>query len=136
MKYTKGRWKYRLTEPEVYETGIETAGHVFAFCSITPSGKLTLDKGYSWDGPSGPTIDTKSFMRGSAIHDALYLLMREVDFSKQLHKKIRLRADRILRVICLEDKMPRFRAWWVYRGVRIGAKSSSWRSRLDIYEAP
>jgi hypothetical protein len=136
ITYTKGRWKYRLTEPEVHETGIQTDGYVFAFCSITPSGTLTFDKGFSWDGPSGPTVDTKNFMRGSAIHDALYLLLREAKLPKKVHRKIRKRADEILWEACLEDKMPRFRAWYVYWAVRAAAWRSSRGSRRKVYTAP
>ena len=45
---------------------------------ITSEGELIIRNGYSWDGPSGPTIDTKNFMQGSLIHDALCQLMREI----------------------------------------------------------
>jgi hypothetical protein len=47
------------------------------FLSLSPHGVLSIRKFYAWDGHSGPTIDTRDFMRGSLIHDALYQLMRE-----------------------------------------------------------
>jgi len=37
---------------------------------------LFISAGYSSDGPSGPTIDTKSFMLGAFVHDALYEMLR------------------------------------------------------------
>lgn len=80
-------------------------------------GLLTMKKGYAWDGPSGPTIDTKNFMRGSLVHDALYQLMR----NGQLAPQWREGADQELRRICREDGMNRFRAWYVLQGVRKGA---------------
>ncbi len=33
-------------------------------------------------------------------------------------------ADRLLQTICVEDGMFKIRAWWVYKGVKIGG----WRS--------
>jgi len=47
------------------------------YLSLSPKGLLRIRTGYSWDGPSGLTIDTKNFMRGSLAHDAMYQLMRE-----------------------------------------------------------
>jgi hypothetical protein len=34
-------------------------------------GLLFISVGYSSDGPSGPTINTKSFILGAFVHDAL-----------------------------------------------------------------
>jgi hypothetical protein len=45
--------------------------------SKASSGCGQESKGYAWNGPSGPTLDTRNFMRGSLVHDALYQLMRE-----------------------------------------------------------
>jgi len=75
---------------------------------------LTLMKGYACDGPSGPTVDTEDFMRGSFVHDALYQLIREGVLGKSFRKK----ADKILYRLCREDGMPWFRAQYVYRAVR------------------
>ena len=82
------------------------------------NGELRIREGYAWDGPSGPTIDTRNFMRGSLVHDALYQLMRENHLD---HDKYRDTCDRILQRICIEDGMWQIRAWWVYQGVRFGA---------------
>ena len=85
-------------------------------------GVLTIGVGYAWDGPSGPTFDTKDFMRGSLVHDALYQLMRENAISRTLYRKY---ADQLLRIICLEDGMSKFRAWYVYKFVRMFGKKNS-----------
>ena len=79
---------------------------------------LLIKKGYSWDGPSGPAIDTKAFMKGSLVHDVLYQLMR----LKLLPQMCRYSADNELRDICLENGMNRIRVWWVYWGVRLFAR--------------
>ncbi len=79
---------------------------------------LKVYKRYAWDGPSGPTFDTKTFMRGSLFHDALCQLIGE----GLLDKKYRKYADQLLRKICLEDGMSKFRAWYVYMAVRTYSK--------------
>ena len=78
MKYQKlHRWKYRLVAPEVFETGWELQqGCSTQFIRLERDGRLTIEPGYCWDGPSGFTIDRKTNMRGSLAHDALYQLMR------------------------------------------------------------
>lgn len=86
------------------------------FIRLSEDGLLTIRQDYSWDGPSGPTIDTKNFMRGSLVHDALYQLMRE----GLIDQSCREEADRELQRICIEDGMSKVRAWWVYQGVRFG----------------
>jgi hypothetical protein len=88
------------------------------YIDLTADGVLTIKKGYAWDGPSGPTFDTLTFMRGALVHDALYQLMRERHLDHKKHRKI---ADRIMRRICREDGMFVFRSWYVYLAVRIFA---------------
>ena len=84
------------------------------------NGYLIIKKYYAWDGPSGPSFDTKTFMRGSLVHDALYQLMREETLSKDYKDY----ADNLLRTICLEDGMSPFRAWYVYQAVHIFGQGS------------
>lgn len=80
---------------------------------LLQDGELFIRAGYAWDGPSGPTIDTPSFMRGSLVHDGLYQLIREGGLSPAY----RSLADTLLRDICLEDGMSRLRASAVYWSV-------------------
>jgi len=83
---------------------------------------IVIRAGYCWDGPSGPTIDTENFMRGSLVHDALYQLFRE---NSHIAKEHRDTADRLLQSMCIEDGMSKLRAAWVYWGVKtFGAKSA------------
>jgi len=82
---------------------------------------ISIVKGYAWDGPSGPAIDTASFMRGSMVHDALYQLMRD----GYLEHSYRKQSDQLLQQICKEDGMWTLRAFWVYLGVRLFANPAS-----------
>ncbi len=109
------KYKYQLTED--YTIGIAIEGHNVdtGFIRLTPSGELTVSARYAWDGPSGPTFDTKTFMRGSLVHDALYQLIRENHLEGE-HRKY---ADDLLKEICLEDKMSQIRAWYVHLSLRL-----------------
>ena len=91
---------------------------VTAYIELYMDGLLIIKKGYAWDGPSGPTIDSKSAMRGSLIHDALYQLMRKRELDRM---KFRKRADRIFKKALLVDGMfpPRAKTW--YNMVRLFA---------------
>lgn len=78
-------------------------------------GKLTVRAHYAWDGPSGPTIDTENFMLGSLVHDSLYQMIRK----GKLPYECKDAADRALQDICIKEGMSKFRAWYVYWGVRL-----------------
>jgi hypothetical protein len=104
------------------------------YLGLNDNGVLIIRKGYAWDGPSGPTIDTKNFMRGSLVHDALYQLIRMGFLEEDPHRKL---ADQILYDICREDGMSWIRAKWVYRGVRVGGGYAADPSnRKQIIVAP
>ena len=81
---------------------------------LTTKGQLLIKKGYAWDGPSGPALDTPTFMRASLIHDACYQLMRE---GKLESIQYRDAVDKMLPEHCLEDGMSRLRAWYTYKAV-------------------
>lgn len=116
-------YKYQLTDDYTVDTGIRPAKAFDGrFLRIDELGRLTIRGGYAWDGPSGPTVDTANFMRGSLVHDALYQLMREGVLSHATHRDD---ADRLLRRMCREDGMSALRAWWVYVGVRKGGGPSA-----------
>ncbi|MDF5607407.1 hypothetical protein P3745_24975, partial [Vibrio parahaemolyticus] len=48
-----------------------------SYLSLSEQGLLTIKKGYSWDGVSGPATDTRNLILASLVHDELYQLMRE-----------------------------------------------------------
>ena len=121
IKYKSG-YKYQLAEDYSVNVGfypfllpdetIETT-----FIRLAGNGDLTIRKGYAYDGPSGPAVDTKSFMRGSLVHDALYQLMRMGLLEANYYRDD---ADLALQRICIEDGM-----WRVYKSVALFAKSAA-----------
>lgn len=74
------KYKYQLMDDYTIQTDIKPVKDIepklAKFLSLSPDGVLTIRKFYAWDGPSGPTIDTRDFMRGSLVHDAFYQLMQ------------------------------------------------------------
>lgn len=115
--YYRAGFKYQLFKDYTCATGILPSREIDSrFIRLGRDGVIEIRAGYAWDGPSGPTVDTKNFMRGSLVHDALYQLMRE----GALGVEHRDRADRLLQQMCRDDGMSRARAWWVYYGVEFG----------------
>lgn len=106
IKYRSG-YKYQLSVDHKQIVPIFPDIDILAqFIMLTKDGVLTIKSGYAWDGASGPTIDTKSSMRGSLLHDALYQLMR----SMLLPHSWRSKVDDILFETCEEDGMWHWRA--------------------------
>lgn len=119
--YKKG-YKYQLTRTYICHVDIYPSQIIKTrFITLDTTGLLTIRWGYAWDGPSGPTIDTKNFMRGSLVHDVLYQLIR----IGKLSLECRELADKELRKICLEDGMSHLRTWYVYHSVRKFARSAA-----------
>lgn len=132
IRYSEG-YKYQLVETYLIEIGIRpVADIVTPFIKLNRDGMLAIMAGYAWDGPSGPTFDTKNFMRGSLVHDALYQLMREQHLDPDMYRLI---ADKTLVAICKADGMSSIRAAWVYAGVRFGGERPASR-KTPILEAP
>ena len=130
--YKKRRhYKYTLFSDYQHPTNLRIVlpVEISPVIALAINGLLTVRKGYAWDGPSGPTIDTPNFMRGSLVHDVLYQLMRE-ELIPQEHREY---VDKLLREICLEDGMSQIRAWVVYQGLRLGGASSA---APDLLRAP
>jgi hypothetical protein len=135
IAYKKG-YKYWLARPYSIQIPILPKDAMVSsggFISLNREGILSLKAGYAWDGPSGPTFDTNTFMRGSLVHDALYQLMRE----GLLDNSYRLTADDILGGICRSDGMNRVRAWYVVFMVkRLAGAASAPKNRKSILTAP
>lgn len=133
IRYREG-YKYQLAEDYQVIISIKPEKFILTeYIRLDIDGMLSICEGYAWDGPSGPAIDTKNFMRGSLVHDALYQLMRERHLDPET---LRDDADRILRKICLEDGMTSLRAWWVYQGVRFGGGPSATEPDKEPVTAP
>jgi hypothetical protein len=130
----KHGFKYQLyVNYEIKINICPVADIITHYINLTIDGVLLIKKGYAWDGPSGPAIDTLNFMRGSLVHDALYQLIRR-GYLSELYRK---HADVLLKQMCKEDGMSSLRAWWVYNGVRFGGKyAADPSSKKRIIRAP
>ena len=131
-KYKPG-YKYRVEQditidvPEILGMCCKTD-----WIELADDGFLHIKKGYCWDGASGPTIDTKSSMRGSLAHDALYQLIRLTLL--QAHYK--LHADWILRRLCITDGMWVWRANRWFGAVQRFGKGAATPRKVKVLEAP
>jgi len=114
IRYRKRDYKYQLVDDYVVMTPVKGYDVKSDFFHLKRSGVLIISAGYAWDGPSGPTFDTKDFMRGSLVHDALYQMMRE----KLIPLNCKDAADQTLYDICREDGMGWVRAKYVLWGVK------------------
>ena len=131
--YYKSGFKYQLSRE--YQVVTPLLGYTITtdYISLNEWGLLTIRKGYAWDGPSGPTVDTKNFMRGSLIHDALYQLLR----MGLLPETERFIVDKILQLSCIEDGMSKIRAWYVFQGVdKFAASAASPSNTKKEHSAP
>ncbi len=134
ISYNDG-YKYQLKHTYTVNIEIKPATSIDTdYIKLDAAGNLTILKGYAWDGPSGPTIDTRDFMRGSLVHDALYQLMREGHLDNHHYRDD---ADRILQRMCKEDGMWAARAWWVYQAVhKFANPAADPSSKRPIINAP
>jgi len=133
IRYRSG-YKYQLVEEYSVAVAVRPAEPIdMDYIALSADGLLTVKKSYAWDGPSGPTVDTKNFMRGALVHDALYQLMRD----GYLPETFREMADLELHRICREDGMSTFRAWCVLLAIRKFADfAASPESRKPVLTAP
>ena len=133
ITYAEG-YKYQLVRD--YSVMVDIANETInsEYIKLYPDGQLIIKTGYAWDGPSGPTIDTRDSMRGALIHDALYQCMRDYGLDRDKYKDV---ADTEFRKACIEDGMSGFRAGYMYYGVKLfGAKSTKPEGDYPIKTAP
>lgn len=124
VKYrTITKYKYAVLSTVEYQTNIKSHAAAIVdkadlgidYAILESNGKLTILTDYMWDGPSGPTIDTANWMDASLVHDALYQMMRRGLIPFKLRKK----ADKLMRKMCIKAGMSRFRANYSYFFVRL-----------------
>lgn len=124
-------YKYQLLEPYEHQTDLRdvTVATPGDWVRLEASGIIAFKSGYAWDGPSGPTIDTQNFMRGSLVHDGLYQLIRECDTFGMEHREY---ADELIRDICRKDGMSWIRSTIVYYALRwFGERAATRKPRKD-----
>ena len=135
IKYKAG-YKYQIWEDYEHQLSYHfRAKENFEtpFLKLDTGALLTVKQGYAYDGPSGPTIDTKNSMRGALVHDCLFQFMRMGLISPDRRKE----ADKEFKRLLIEDGMSKIRAQIWYIGVRLGARRSSLpENKRQIFTAP
>ena len=112
-----GFYKYQLMRSYILIIYIKSnADIVTNIITLSDEGIFTIKIRYAWNEPGETSIDTKSFMCGSLVHDALYQLMRSEYLDYKTHRQY---AYDLLESICLEDKTSTFRAWYVHQVIHI-----------------
>ena len=87
---------------------------------------LTVRKNYVWNG-ANVIPDHDEVMVASLAHDVLYQAIRE----GYLPKETKAVADLILYRLCIEAGLPKWRAWIIYMGVKIGGGSAIKKSKSE-----
>ena len=134
IRYRSG-YKYQLATRYSMTITIKPKKNIETeFIKLDRKGKLTIKKGYAWDGPSGPVVDTKKNMRASLVHDALYQLMRLEQLSSDNYKD---KADKIFQKICIKDGVPKKIASAYYFGLKLGGDPATKpENKKKIHKAP
>lgn len=104
----KGKFRYQLLIDKVIITTIISYTIKHRLFELLPCGLLTIKRCYRWDGPSGPTVDTPSFMRSSCAHDVIFQCLREWLFgliTEEEFQSIFGKANKDLQRISEEDGM-------------------------------
>jgi hypothetical protein len=116
IKYSEG-YKYQLAENYVVQTPVTGQEIVDFYFVLEPCGRLTVRKGYAWDGASGPTFDSKSSMSPSLVHDVFCQLMRDKRLSYTYWQDA---INEFFRQQCKDAGMWGWRAAIWYAGVEFG----------------
>jgi Ser/Thr protein kinase RdoA (MazF antagonist) len=134
MIYYKSGYKHQLVKPyhRVCPFLDPELKIVVPFLSLSQQ-TLYFQTGYAWDGASGPTIDPKSALKPSLVHDGFYQLMRSGRLSSDKYRKP---VDDLFYQMLLEGGMFRLRAWIWYRAVRRAAGKYARASEKPVLKAP
>lgn len=130
MKYKKG-YKYQLVEDVSFRTALcPPQGIVTYYITLPVDGRMTVRRGYAWDGPSGPTIDTKNSMRATLFHDAAYQLLRQGLLEPEWRTAIDLEFDRFLKY----DGMSKWRRKLWITGLKwFGASAADPKNQKKVF---
>lgn len=98
--YYKSGYKYQLDKRYFVQTDIYPQEDIITdYISLLKSGLMIIERGYTWDGASGPAINTANVMAASLIHDAGYQLISE----GYLDESFKGQFDMLLRQVMDED---------------------------------
>ena len=115
MKYVEG-FKYQLAETYIVQTPITGSRIDDDYFTLQEDGTLIVNKGYAWDGASGPTFDSRSSMRPSLVHDVFCQAMRDGRLS---YEQWQDKVNDLFEQMCREDGM------W-------GWRASLWHSAVEL----
>lgn len=111
----KSGYKYQLHSPFKLTINIKPEKDIIThYIQLNTQGELLLNKGYAWDGASGPAPDFDNAMTGALVHDALYQLIRHGELSKSYKDE----ADYIFYELCIRSGLNRPTAWIYYKAVQ------------------
>ena len=97
------------------------------FFEFYTDGTLLIKRGFAWDGPSGPTIDTKNGHVAAIVHDVFYRCIRK----GYLPLSIKPISDKIFYKLLRKKGMFVLRAYLWYLGVKLfGMKACTTPSRI------
>ena len=126
-KIRNAKWKYELLLDLGFKVDLGYLNFTHQFFSYE-NGALIVRRGYSWDGASGPAIDTDTVLRASCGHDAV-CQADDLGLIKSAYQ--RKNGDRMFRGYCLEDGMHEFRAWYMYKSVRAWSRLTRLSNKYD-----
>ena len=125
IKYKSG-YKYQLASDFSVHIDITWYNISTDYITLDDKGVLTILKGYAWDGPSGPTYDSKNSLRASLVHDSLYQCIRLGLLPSEVRGYADIELDKILK----EDGMWGIRRWYWLKGVRWFAGSAARKGNI------
>lgn len=131
MRYQKVQG-FRVYEDWQYQTNIATDRIIRTQYADLVKGLIVPKAGFCFE-PSGPTIATKSIMRGVCLHDVGYWLIR----NGYLEPYWKEHFDDLMHEVHLKDNVWQFRADYFHRGVKtFGDSSVDPANRAKVMTAP
>jgi hypothetical protein len=91
-----------------------------------PDGRIDVDVGYHWDGPSGPAVNDEHSIVGSLLHDILCTAVPAASGGWRYPCGY-FTAHRVYREVCRAQGMNRWRAWYQWAALVL----FNWIVRLD-----
>ncbi len=116
IKYLEGM-KYVLSEDFEIDTPVCTYWITDDWFELQPDGHLKIKAGFAWDGASGPTLDSKTCMRASVVHDVFCICMRDRRIDYNTWQDV---VNKFFYTMCVADGMWPWRAKLWHMGVEVG----------------
>lgn len=129
MKYIKIGSAFQVFETFAHESIIKGFDIQCDQYTLNIDGLLTIKKYYTWDGPTG-AFNTKSFVKGSCIHDVFCDLIN----AGLLPESVQCQADEEMLKINRRQQMWWPRRAWTYMAVRLHMITKNRRHTPKVYE--